>query len=321
MFKYFKIILIILCITAINSARPVFADSVGTIEDNKSSWYAVIGTENKGKKLYVKGDIFYSDEDPARGLRILDIKKDAIVLEDVISKNGVIVKPGDSIPIEGPGMIFEKTVESSVLEYNYNKTSKKVTKNQLEDFTIKNIEKQKIVLEKDYDKASQAAQLSGREKEIFSSPRDQDANKNIILAELFNQVESKKIGDDVWALNRGSAKSAINNRGSALVSAIKMVEPGYRFGDGPSLKFNTDLGAVVMNRDGFMIQNIAVAKLTEKFGIEQGDVIKSINGYPLNSLLGIYRIYEDIALNSNTKLLSINIARGGQTKTLVYKIR
>ena len=239
----------------------------------------------------------------------------------MISKNGVIVKPGDSIPIEGPGMIFEKTVESSVLEYNYNKTSKKVTKNQLEDFTIKNIEKQKIVLEKDYDKASQAAQLSGREKEIFSSPRDQDANKNIILAELFNQVESKKIGDDVWALNRGSAKSAINNMGSALVSAIKMVEPGYRFGDGPSLKFNTDLGAVVMNRDGFMIQNIAVAKLTEKFGIEQGDVIKSINGYPLNSLLGIYRIYEDIALNSNTKLLSINIARGGQTKTLVYKIR
>jgi hypothetical protein len=321
MFKYFKIILIALSIAAINPARPVFAESVGTIEDNKSSWYAVIGTENKGKKLYVKGDIFYSDEDPAKGLRILDIKKDAIVLEDVISKNGVIVKPGDPIPIEGYGMIFEKAVESSVLEYNYNKASKKVTKNQLEDFTVKSIEKQKIALEKDYDNASGAEQLSGREKEIFTSPKDQDANKKIILIELFNQVESQKIGDDVWALNRGSAESAIHNIGSALVSAIKMVEPGYRFGEGPTLKFNTDLGTVVVNRDGFLIQNIAVAKLTENFGIEKGDVIKSINGYPLNSLLGIYRIYEDIASNKNTRLLSIDIARGRQTKTLVYKIR
>src|SRR3989338_10824363 len=170
MFKYFKIILIILLLSAVNSARPVLADTVGTIEDSKSLWYAVIKTENKGKKLYVKGDMFYSDENPANGLRILDIKKDAIILEDVALKNGVIVKPGELIPIDGAGMIFEKTVEASVLEYNYNSPPKKVTKNQLEDFTIKSLEKKKIALEKDYNKASQAEQLSGREKEIFSSP-------------------------------------------------------------------------------------------------------------------------------------------------------
>ncbi|MCX5693005.1 MAG: hypothetical protein NTX47_04910 [Candidatus Omnitrophica bacterium] len=321
MFKYFKIILIILFIPAINSTRPVLADSVGTIEDNKTSWYAVIKTENKGKKLYVKGDIFYSDENPAKGLRILDIEKDAIVLEDVISKDGVVVKPGELIPIEGAGMIFEKTVESSVLEYNYNKTSKKFTKNQLEDFTIKSLEKKKIVLEKDYNKTSQAAQLSGREKEIFSSPRDRDTDKKIILAELFNQIESKKIGDGVWTLNRDSAESSINNAGAALISAIKRVEPGYRFGEGPSLKFNTDLGAVVVNKDGFLIQNIAVAKLTENFGIRQGDMIKSINGHSLNSLFGIYRVYENIASNKSTKLLSIDIVRDGKQKTLVYKIK
>ena len=321
MFNYLKIIFIRVSIITIISAGPVFADPVGTIEDNKSSWYAVVAAENKGKKLYVKGDIFYSDENPAKGLRILDIKRDALVLEDVVSKNGIIVKPGELIPIEGAGMIFEKTVESTVLEYNYNKASKKVTKNQLEDFTIKSLEKKKIVLEKDYNKASQAEQLSGREKEIFSSPKDQDADKKIILAELFNQIESKKIGDDVWALNRGSAESAIHNAGSALISAIKKVEPRYRFGEGPSLKFNTDLGTLVVNRDGFLIQNAAVGKLTEKFGIKQGDLIKSINGYSVNSLLGIYRVYEDVASNRNTKLLSIDIARGGKIKTLVYKIR
>ena len=318
MFKYFKIIL---SFTTMISAGPVFADSVGTIEGNKSSWYAVIGVENKGKKLYVKGDIFYSDENPVKELRILDIKKDALILEDAVSKNGIIVKPGESIPIEGSGMIFEKTVEASVLEYNYNKASKKVTKNQLEDFTIKSFEEKKIVLEKEYDRASQAERLSGKGKEIFSAPRDRGVDKKIILTELFDKIDSKKIGDGVWALSRSSAEPAINNTGAAIISAIKRVEPGYRFGEGPSLKFNTDLGAVVVNKEGFLIQDIAVAKLTENLGILQGDIIKSINGNSLNSLFGIYRAYENIASNKNIKLLSIDIIRSGQAKTLVYKIR
>ncbi|PIP68264.1 MAG: hypothetical protein CO035_03095 [Candidatus Omnitrophica bacterium CG_4_9_14_0_2_um_filter_42_8] len=319
MFKRLKILFIIAF--TIILAGSAFASPVGTVKENKSSWYAIIGTRNKGKKLYMAGDIFFSDKFPAKSLRISEIKENTLVLEDVKSGASVIVKAGESIPMEDLGMIFEKTVASSVLEYNYNKPARKITRDDLEDFTVKNLEKQKIVLEKDYDRASQAAQLSGREEEIFSSPRDKDADKKIILAELFNQVKSEKIGDDVWALNRGSAESAIHNIGSALVSAIKKVEPGYRFGEGPILKFNTDLGSVVVNRDGFLVQNIIAAKLTEDFGIKEGDIIKTINGYPVNSLLGLYRVYENVASNKDTKLLSLDIARDGKTKTLVYKIR
>jgi hypothetical protein len=321
MSKYFKIILIILSLAAAVSAMPVFADSIGTIEDNKPSWYAVIGAENKGKKLYVKGDIFYSDENPAKGLRILDIKKDALILEGMASKDGIIVKPGELIPIEGSGMIFEKTVEASVLEYNYNKPSNKVTKNQLEDFTIKNLEKKKIVLEKEYDKAFQLEQLSDKEKNIFSAPRNRDADKKIILTELFDKIESKKSGDGVWTLSRSSAESAINNTGDAIISAIKRVEPGYRFGEGPNLKFDTDLGVIVINKEGFLIQDITAAKLTENLGIMRGDVIKSINDNSLSSLFGIYKAYESIASDENAKLLNVDIVRGGQAKTLVYKIK
>ena len=58
-----------------------------------------------------------------------------------------------------------------------------------------------------------------------------------------------------------------------------------------------------------------------RFGIKEGDVIKTINGYPVNRLLGIYRAYENVASNKGAKLLSIDITRDGKTKTLVYKIR
>lgn len=321
MFKRLKIVFITASIFIINPAGPIFSDPVGTIEDNKSSWYAVIGTENKGKRLYVRGDLFSSGRNQERSFRILEIKKDSLVLEEVTSKKSIIVKPGENIPIETAGLIFEKTVESSVLEYNYNKPYKKVTKNQLEDFTIKSLENKKIVLEKPYSTSFQVKQLSDKEKEIFNSPRDMDADKKAIITELFNEIDSKKIGDNVWALNRSSAESAIHNAGAALMAAIKRVEPGYRLGEGPSLKFNTDLGTLVVNKQGFLIQNIASAKLTESFGVKKGDIVKSVNGYPVNSLLGIYRAYENIASNKNAELLSVDIARDGKIKTLVYKVK
>ncbi len=319
MLKSYKILFIIT--VAITLAAPVFANPVGTVKENKSSRYAIIEVQNKGKKLYMAGDIFFSNKNPAKSLRISDIKENALVLEDVKSRAVVIVKAGEGIPIEGLEMIFERTVETSVLEYNYNKPARKITKNDLADFTVRNLEKQKIVLEKDYNALAQAKQLSDKEKNVFNSPRSEAVDKRVLIAGLFDKIDSKKIGDNVWSLDRSSAQPAINNAGAAILAAIKRVEPKYRFGEGPSLKFNTDLGTAVVNKDGFLVQNIAVAKLTESFGIKEGDIIKAINGYPVNNLLGIYRAYENIASNKGVKLLSLDITRDGKAKTLVYKIK
>jgi len=321
MFKRYKIIFILFFIITITIPAPVFSEKVGTVKDSRASWYAVIGTAGKSKKLYVKGDIFYSGNNPAQSLRILDIKKDALVLESVTSKDGIILKPGDNVPIEDCGMIFEKTVASSVLEYNYNQPPKSITKNQIEDFTIKNLEKEKISLEKAYSAGAMAKGLSEKEKSLFNGPMERDADKKIIIKELFDKIESKKIGDNIWALDRPSTEPAMRNAGAAIVSAIKMVKPGYRMGEGTSLKFDTDIGTVVVNKDGFLVKNIAVSKLVEGFGIREGDVIKSINGYSVNSLLGIYRAYENIASDKGVKFLSVNIDREGKTRTFIYKIK
>ncbi|MDP2920759.1 MAG: hypothetical protein Q8O12_00115 [Candidatus Omnitrophota bacterium] len=321
MFNYLRIILLILFISSEADLAPVFSATVGTVEAKKSSWYAIVRTENKGKKLYVKGDIFSSNKNPSKSFRIKSIEKDTILLEDANSKTSVMLKPGDSIPIEDSGMIFEKTVEADALEYNYNKPSQRFTKSETEDFTVKSFEKRKIVLEKDSEKSRDPKKLSEKEKEIFSAPKQGSLDKKIILAELFDNLASEKIGQDVWAFRRKNSEPAIDNAGEALMSAIKGVEPGYRFGEGPSLKFNTDLGTVVVDRKGFLIQDITLANAGEKFGIMKGDVIRSINGYQVNSLLGIYRVYNDVSSGKNTKFLSIELVRAGKVKTLVYKIR
>jgi len=322
MFKRLAIIFVAVFMVKIGMDKSVIAGPVGIIEDSKISLYAVVAdSDNKGKKLYAKGDIFSYGRNPAEYFRILDIGKDRIMLEDGISKDNLIVKPGEAIPSKTSRMIFERTIESGVLEYSYSKSAEEPAKNQARDFIIKSLENNRIVLEKDYAALPAGKQLSDKEKEIFDAPKTRNSDKKALITGLFGKIESKKIGSDAWAVDRSSAEPAMRNAGAVIISAISRIEPQYRLAEGPGLRFNTSLGTAVVNREGFFIKSIAVAKLAESFGIRQGDVVKSINGYPVNNLIGIYRAYEDISSDKSAKIVSIDIARDGKAKTLVYKIR
>ena len=81
------------------------------------------------------------------------------------------------------------------------------------------------------------------------------------------------------------------------------------------------MGNIVLNRDGFLIQNLAVARLVERTGIRQGDLITSINGQPVNSLYGIYRAYMSFKSDKSMEAVSVDIIRNGRPETLTYKIR
>lgn len=79
------------------------------------SWYAVVRMQGR-KKLYTKGDIFFSDLDITECLRIEEIRKDELILKDVASKETFTLIAGERIPLQGSDMIFEKTVENTVIE-------------------------------------------------------------------------------------------------------------------------------------------------------------------------------------------------------------
>lgn len=284
------------------------SDVVGVVNSTSPSLYAVANIDGREKKLYVKGDIFYSDKDINNAFRIIDIKPDMMVLQDVVSKALSILKPGEKVPIKGKDIIFEKIVEAEVIEYRY-KPSEKLTREEKEDFAVKNLDRKKIVLEKT------------RDKEVSKSPKEIESST--LNAEFFEKVVSRKIGNDIWDIDRKSARQAVRNVGATLRSVIKNIEPKYSFGEGPSLKFNSNLGQVVLNRDGFLVQSLAVAKLTDSFGIRKGDLIKNVNGCRVNSLLGLYRAYENLTSDKNakSKIVSVDIVRDGKEKTLIYKIK
>ena len=88
-----------------------------TIRGSEVSWYAIVKIGTK-KKLFTKGDIFYSNTDITKCLRILDIKMDCLILDDINSQNTLVVTSGERIPLEGSDIIFEKTVATDTIRYN-----------------------------------------------------------------------------------------------------------------------------------------------------------------------------------------------------------
>jgi len=286
----------------VNIAR---SERVGTVKDAKASWYAIVKIDGAKKKLCIKGDIFYSKSNPNRCFRIDEIKKDTLILKESDSKKIFTLRPGEAVPLKDARIVFEKTIETEIIEYRYN-ISDDVKKEYMEDFTIRNLKRERVVLEKDYSKRSLAS--------------EDEAGTETIKAEHFEDIKIKKVGEDAWSLDRESAEAAFSNIGKTLVSVIKNAEPRFRFGEGPSLRFNCQLGDMVLNRDGFLIQNLAVAALVERAGIRQGDLIKTINGQPVNSLYGIFKAYTDVK-NRDAKVVNVDIIREGKHRTLVYNIR
>jgi len=100
--------LFLICAISFMLSPTAFAEDSGNSE---ASWYAVCRLGDRKDKLYTKGDIFYSDRDITKCLRIEEIGKDVLMLKDVRSKESFSVKIGEEIPLEDSGIIFEKTIE------------------------------------------------------------------------------------------------------------------------------------------------------------------------------------------------------------------
>ncbi len=284
---------------------------VGTVTEEEPTRYAIIKIDGRKKKLFIEGDIFYSKRDITNCLRILDIKKDALVLKNTDSEEAFVVNTGERIPLEDSDFVFEKSVESNLIEYRY-KDAERSSKVESDDFNVR-VLGDKIVLEKDY-RAEEILDLHRLERVGTKEER--------INAGLFEKVDIEKTGDDVWSVDNDSAKETLSHVERLLVSAIKKAEPRFRFGDeGLSLRFNSELGTLELNRDGFLIQNLAVARFAERVGLKKGDLIRSLNGQPVNSLYGIYKAYMRVKTNLDVQLVRLDIVRDGKNKALIYKIK
>lgn len=67
---------------------------------------------------------------------------------------------------------------------------------------------------------------------------------------------------------------------------------------------------------GFQVQQIQAGSLYEKLGLRAGDIIKTVNGQPVNSAEDAIRLYQQIP---NINAVQMEITRGGKPENLYYQ--
>ena len=110
--------------------------------------------------------------------------------------------------------------------------------------------------------------------------------------------EIKKINDNLYRIDRGMLKSQI---GSPDLLSQALVVPH--------------------NQGGFEMRNVTPGSLYEQAGLRSGDVIKKVNGQPINTLDDAMRVYREMGGLDRLVAVNIDIDRGGQSQKLHYQLR
>lgn len=67
---------------------------------------------------------------------------------------------------------------------------------------------------------------------------------------------------------------------------------------------------------GFLVRQIQPGSLYEKLGMRAGDIIKSVNGQPINTAEDAIRLYQQMSSISSVQM---EITRGGKSESLYYQ--
>ncbi len=71
---------------------------------------------------------------------------------------------------------------------------------------------------------------------------------------------------------------------------------------------------------GFLVREIQPGSVYEKLGMRTGDVIRSVNGQPINNMDEVMKLYQQLGGINRVGNVAIEVTRGGRTESLQYNI-
>jgi general secretion pathway protein C len=72
---------------------------------------------------------------------------------------------------------------------------------------------------------------------------------------------------------------------------------------------------------GFLVRQIQAGSVYERLGLRAGDVIRSVNGQPINNMDEVMRMYQQLGGLDNVSQLSVEVSRAGKPETLNYQLQ
>ena len=71
---------------------------------------------------------------------------------------------------------------------------------------------------------------------------------------------------------------------------------------------------------GFLVREIQPGSVYEKLGVRTGDVIRSVNGQPINNMEEVMKLYQQLGGVNQVGSVSIEVMRGGRSESLQYSL-
>ena len=130
-------------------------------------------------------------------------------------------------------------------------------------------------------------------------------------------VRITETAPNTYALSRAELQAALAQGGRQLAQEGPELVPQVSFHDGVSLQISTPFAAGRLSGRGFEVSN---PRLAAQAGIEVGDVLLTLNGQAVNSLVDLYTLYRQ-AQRTPLGDLEVRLERRGVPLTKVYHVR
>lgn len=139
-------------------------------------------------------------------------------------------------------------------------------------------------------------------------------------------LESLMLKDSGPALPEGSIVMQGSNQTGALLSGIS--GSGNQFNVSRETlsqqmqrpEFLSQALMVPNNGGGFLVREIQPGSVYEKLGVRAGDVIRSINGQPINNMEEVMKVYQQLGGIQQASNITVEVTRAGHNEFLQYNL-
>jgi general secretion pathway protein C len=227
-------------------------------------------------------------------------------IPDALTPKGVPTKPGaeqipvlSQLPLNLIGTIVHSKPEKSVASIELKSKNQSISvriKAEIENMAeILKIERNKVIFRNLNNNQLEFIEIQAKSKLSFQG------SSAISKATPSGDEEVKAVGSNQFALKRSDVLKYTNNLASLLQQARSAPHR------------NPQTGEI----DGFTILDYQPGSIYEKLGLQRMDVLKNVNGEPVDSPAKAMELYNAL---KNSDKVSISIDRGGKSETLDYSI-
>jgi hypothetical protein len=276
--------------------------------------YAVVLREpGKARMVFTHRDVLFHSGNPSLSWTVERVEAQALILRKGPSGRPLSLPPGSPIP-GFPGLRFTGTVLLDRVLYRY-KAVERLTQ---PDPLLVTLEGSRATLEIEVLRPARSSPAIPPEVLDAPSPPPIPSPRTPLDAEVLGKVRVREVAPGLYDVNAADVKGALEDAGRVLAEVWPAVQPALSLQTGLEYRITSAASDGVLSAQGY---TVTAPKLAERFGIQAGDTILSVNGQRVDGFASLYGIYRAVQSDPALRTVQVELDRRGTHLFKTYLIR